>query len=234
MAKHNGDTALSQVQEMMLQPLDVNNGDVDGESALMRREEFLVQESTEIVDEEPCLSQQVQQVEAISERRQGNIISEFVGEVGKSKAQAAQAAGGRKMEEGEKLHSVTVNQIVALESENLQLTNELHAFHLQLETAAQERIEFFTEIENLKAQTRMIGDEREHLLSVVEASESRADQLATEIVRCKKQVLQTKLLANQNLCLMLHFLFCGICSAAILQVLKQHGVLLVTIEGCKY
>lgn len=100
------------------------------------------------------------------------------------------------MEEGEKLHCVTVNQIVALESENLHLTNELNAFHLQLETAAQERIEFFTEIENLKAQTRMIGDEREHLLSAVEASESRADQLATEIVRCKKQVLQTKLLAN--------------------------------------
>jgi hypothetical protein len=24
------------------------------------------------------------------------------------------------------------------------------------------------------------------------------------------------------------------CSAAILQVLKQHGVLLVTMEGCKY
>jgi uncharacterized small protein (DUF1192 family) len=192
MAKCNGDTALSEVQEMMLQPLDVNNGDVNGESALMTREEFLVQESTEIVDEEPCLSQQVQQVEAISERRQGDIIPEFVGEVGKPKAQAA---GGRKTE-GEELHCVTVNQIVALESENLQLTNELNAFHLQLETAAQERIEFFTEIENLKAQTRMIGDEREHLLSVVEASESRADQLATEIARCKKQVLQTKLLAN--------------------------------------
>ncbi len=188
MAKRNGDTALSEVQEMMLQPLDVNNGDVDGESALMMREEFLMQESTEIVDEEPCLLQQVQQVEAISERRQGDITSEFVGEVGKPEAQAAEAAGGRKME-GEKLHCVTVNQIVALESENLQLTNELNAFHLQLETAAQERIEFFTEIENLKAQTRMIGDEREHLLSVVEASESRADQLATEIVRCKKQVL---------------------------------------------
>ncbi len=193
MAKRNGDSALSEVQEMMLQPLDVNDEDVDEESALMTREEFSVQESTEIVDEEPCLSQQVQQVEAISERRQGDIISEFVGEVGKPKAQAA---GGRKMEEGEKLHCVTVNQIVALESENLQLTNELNAFHLQLETAAQERIEFFTEIENLKAQTRMIGDEREHLLSVVEASESRADQLATEIVRCKKQVIQTKLLAN--------------------------------------
>jgi len=142
-----------------------------------------VQESTEIVDEEPCLSQQVQQVEAISERRQGDIISELVGEVGKPKAQAA---GGREME-GEKLHCVTVNQIVALESENLQLTNELNAFHLQLETPAQERIEFFTEIENLKAQTRMMGDEREHLLSVVEASESRADQLATEMVKCKKQ-----------------------------------------------
>ncbi len=195
MAKRNGDTALSEVQEMVLQPLDVNNGDVDGESALMMREEFLVQESTEIVDEEPCLSQQVQQVEAISERRQGDLISEFVGKVGKPKAQAAQAAGGRKMK-GEKLHCVTVNQIVALESENLQVTNELNAFHLQLETAAQERIEFLTEFENLKAQTRMIGDEREHLLSVVEASESRADQLATEIVRCKKQVLQTKLLAN--------------------------------------
>ncbi|CAK9231653.1 unnamed protein product [Sphagnum troendelagicum] len=187
MAKRNGDTSLSEVQEMILQPLDVNNGDVDGESALMTREEFLVQESTEIVDEEPCLSQRVQQVEAISERRQGDIISEFVGEVGKPKAQTAEAAGGRKMEEGEKLHCFTVNQIVALESENLQLTNELNAFHLQLETAAQQRIEFFTEIENLKAQTRMIGDEREHLLSVVEASESRADQLATEIVRCKKQ-----------------------------------------------
>ncbi|CAM6010394.1 unnamed protein product [Sphagnum balticum] len=184
MAKRNGDSALSEVQEMMLQPLDVNDGDMDEESALMTREEFSVQESTEIVDEEPCLSQQIQQVEAISERRQADIISEFVGEVGKPKAQAA---GGRKMEEGEKLHCVTVNQIVALESENLQLTNELNAFHLQLETAAQERIEFFTEIENLKAQTRMIGDEREHLLSVVEASESRADQLATEIVRCKKQ-----------------------------------------------
>ncbi|CAK9879956.1 unnamed protein product [Sphagnum jensenii] len=187
MAKCNGDTALSEVQEMILQPLDVNNGDVDGESALMTREEFLVQQSTEIVDEEPCLSQRVQQVEAISERRQGDIIPEFVGEVGKPKAQTAEAAGGRKTEEGEKLHCVTVNQIVALESENLQLTNELNAFHLQLETAAQERIEFFTEIENLKAQTRMIGDEREHLLSVVEASESRADQFATEIVRCKKQ-----------------------------------------------
>lgn len=163
-----------------------------GKVHLMTREEFLVQESTEIVDEEPCLSQQVQQVEAISERRQGDIISELVGEVGKPKAQAA---GGREME-GEKLHCVTVNQIVALESENLQLTNELNAFHLQLETPAQERIEFFTEIENLKAQTRMMGDEREHLLSVVEASESRADQLATEMVKCKKQVLQTKLLAN--------------------------------------
>ncbi|CAM6032768.1 unnamed protein product [Sphagnum compactum] len=189
MAKRSGDTALSEVQEMMLQPLDVSNGDVDGESALMTREEFLVQESTEIVDEEPCLSQQVQQVEAIFERRQGDIISEFVGEVGKPKAQAAAAAaaaGGRKME-GEKLHCVTVNQVDALETENLQLTNELNAFHLQLETAAQERIEFFAEIENLKAQTRMMGDEREHLLSVVEASESRADQLATEIVRCKKQ-----------------------------------------------
>ncbi len=33
MAKWNGDTSLSEVQEMMLQPLDVNNGDVDGEGA---------------------------------------------------------------------------------------------------------------------------------------------------------------------------------------------------------